>query len=81
MVLGLYRPPVEVGPGGAQEEANRRVCALADSLIAVAFLGVSPPPDATPEDFRAVQRVNAQLAQLREQMQSLDIVKELGCGR
>lgn len=56
------------------------MCALVDSLLAVAFLGVSPPSDATPEDFAAVRQVNTRLAQLREQMQGLDVVKELGCG-
>jgi hypothetical protein len=81
LALALCRPPVEVDVGSAEEGEDARVCALVDSLLAVAFLGVSPPSDATPEDFRATQRVNAELAQLREQMQSLDVVRELGCGR
>jgi hypothetical protein len=79
MALGVWHPPAPVDVDRLTEAQDRRVCALVDSLLAAAFLGVSPPPDATPEDFRAVQRVNAQLAQLREQMKSLDVVKELGC--
>lgn len=77
--MGLCRPPVEVDVGGVQEEENARVCALVDALLAVAFVGVSLPPEASPEDFRAANRVNAQLAQLREQMMGTDVVRELGC--
>lgn len=60
---------------------DRRTCAYLDAIMATAFLGVSPPPDATPEDFAATLRVNAELAQLREQLRGSDLMKEAGCAR
>jgi len=56
------------------------VCALVRTVTDLAFVGISPEPDATPEDFAAVQRANAQLAQVREAVLAGVDMKELGCG-
>lgn len=45
-----------------------QLCGAIDAIIAVAFQGIAPPVDATPEDVRAVRAANAQLAQLAEQV-------------
>lgn len=79
MALGLCRPPVAVEIGSAQEAENARVCALVDSLLSVALVGLSPPSDATPEEFRAVTRVNARLAQMGETFRGSGPMRELGC--
>ena len=55
------------------------MCALVDSLLSVAFVGLSAPPDATPEEFRAVTRVNARLAQMGETFRGSEPMRELGC--
>ena len=79
MALGLCRPPIEVEVGSTQEATTARVCALVDSLLSVAFVGLSAPPDATPEEFRAVTRVNARLAQMGETFRGSEPMRELGC--
>lgn len=53
------------------------MCVVIDAFVAVATVGVSPPPDATPEDLRAATRVNAQLAQMSETLRQS--VREMGC--
>ena len=72
VALGLCRPPVEVDLGGTAPAQDERVCAFLDAIAALAFVGISPPPDSTPEDVIAVRRANAQLAQVREHLRSLD---------
>lgn len=75
----MLRPPVEVEVGRTPEEQDQRVCAFFDAVAELAFQGLSPPLDATPERVDAVREVNADLAQVRERLWSLDIVKEMGC--
>jgi hypothetical protein len=75
VVLGVRRPPPAVKVGSTAED--RRVCAVIDAFVAIATVGVSPPPDATPEDLRAASRVNAQLAQMSETLRQS--VREMGC--
>lgn len=62
-------------------DQDQRTCAYLDAIMATAFMGVSPPPDATPADFDATLRVNAQLSQLREQLRGSDLMRESGCAR
>lgn len=51
---------------------DERVCDFLDALASLAFVGISPPIDPTPEDMMATRRANAQLAQVREHVRSLD---------
>lgn len=75
MAVGLWRPTVEVEAGGAAPE----VCALAESFLDIALVGISPPPGATPEDFEATTRVNARLSQMRETLRGSEAMRKLGC--
>jgi hypothetical protein len=58
---------------------DRRVCLFVDAILDVAFIGVSPPPYATPEDFDATVRINGRLAQMRETLRGSEMVREMGC--
>lgn len=69
--------PVDVAP--LVEAQDRRVCVVLDAVTAFAFQGLAPPVDASPEELAAVRNVNADLAQMREMVQGLPSVRELGC--
>jgi hypothetical protein len=73
----VRRPSSALDVDSLTEAQDRRVCVLAESFLAVAFVGVSPPPDATPEDFAATVRINAALAQMSENLR--ESVREMGC--
>ncbi len=75
--MGVRRPSPALDVDSITEAQDRRVCVLAESILAVAFVGVSPPPDATPEDFAATVRINAALAQMSENLR--ESVREMGC--
>ncbi len=75
--MGVRRPPPALDVGSLTAAQDRRVCALAESFLAVAFVGVSPATDATPEDFAATVRINAALAQMSENLR--EAVREMGC--
>jgi hypothetical protein len=72
----MDRRPVEV-PKAAEPS---QVCVVVEAVVALMFVGLPPPVDATPEQTLAVQQVNALLAQRRETIMGLDVVKEMGCG-
>ena len=72
VALGLWRPAAEVDVDRLSQGQDARVCSFMDAIAALALVGISPPPDPTPEDVAAVHRVNAQLAQVREHLRSLD---------
>lgn len=69
--MGLCRPPAEVDVGSFTAVQDQRVCVLLDAIAALAFQGITPPADPTPEDVRATQDANARMAQLAEQVQGL----------
>lgn len=78
VTVSRCRPaPVDVAPLAAAQD--HRVCVVLDAVMAMAFQGVAPPVDASPEEMAAVRNVNADLAQMREQVQGLPSVRELGC--
>lgn len=53
------------------------MCVVLDTIAALAFQGITPPPDPTAEDIRAVTYANAQLAQLAEQVRGLRATREV----
>lgn len=55
------------------------MCAVLDVLVAFATQGLAPTIDASPEELDAVRNVNADLADLREQIRELPSVREMGC--
>ncbi len=55
------------------------MCRFVDALLDVAFVGVSAPPDASPEDFAASVRINLRLAQMGETLRTSEMVREMGC--
>lgn len=79
MALGLCRPPPPVDVDRLSQTENRRVCAFIDGFLDVALIGISPPPDASPEDFAATVRINARLAQMGETLRGSEMVREMGC--
>jgi hypothetical protein len=58
---------------------DERLCAIVETLAALAFVGIPPPAGGTPEEISAVQQVNAQLAQRRATIMGMDAVREMGC--
>lgn len=76
-MLYVYRPPVGVATSSAPDP---QVCAVVESLLDVAFVGLSPPPESTPEDFAAVERINERLSQTADALRASEPMKELGCG-
>lgn len=79
LALGVYRPPPPVDVDRLTQVQDERVCAFVDALLDVAFVGVSPPPDSTPEDFAATVRINTRLAQMGETLRTSDMVRKMGC--
>ena len=79
LALGLCRPPPPVDVDRLTSAQDQRVCIALDAIVAFAYQGISPPIDASPEEMAAVHTVNAELAQLREQVRGLPSVKEMGC--
>ncbi len=79
MALGVWRPPAPVDVDRLTQVQDRRVCLFVDAILDVAFVGVSPPPDATPEDFAATVRINGRLSQMRETLRGSEMVREMGC--
>ncbi len=79
MALGVLRPPAPVDVDRLSEVQDRRVCLFVDAILDVAFIGVSPPPDASPADFDATVRINARLAQMRDTLRGSAMVREMGC--
>ncbi len=79
VVVGVRRPPSPVDIERLTEAQDRRVCVLVDAFLSLAVVGVSPPADATPEDFAATVRVNASLALIGETLRRSEIVREMGC--
>lgn len=77
VVVGVRRPPPPIDVDSFTAAQDRRMCILIDSFLAVATVGVSPPPDATAEEFQAATRINAQLAQMSETLRGS--VREMGC--
>lgn len=77
VALGVRRPNPPVDVESLTAAQDRRVCALAESFIAVALVGVSPPVDPTPADMDASLRVNAALAQMGETLR--ESAQEMGC--
>ncbi len=72
MALGVWRPPSPVDVDRLSQVQDERVCSFLNAIVTLAFVGISPPIDPTPEDMMATQRANAQLAQVREHVRSLD---------
>ncbi len=56
----------------------RAICFTLDAIAALAFQGVAPPADATPEELSAVRMVNAQLSLMAETVRGLRTTDE-GC--
>jgi hypothetical protein len=79
VALGVWRPPAPVDVDRLTEVQDRRVCAVIETLAALAFAGVPPPSGGTTEEISAVQQVNAQLAQRRETIMGMTAVREMGC--
>lgn len=79
VALGVWRPPAPVDVDRLAQVQDYRVCIAIDAIMALAYQGVSPPIDASPEEMAAVRTVNAELAQLREQVRGLPSVREMGC--
>lgn len=79
LALGVWRPAAPVDVDRLTQMQDQRVCLFVDALLDVALVGVSPPPDSTPEDFRATVRVNTRLAQMRETLRGSEMVREMGC--
>jgi hypothetical protein len=77
LALGLYRPAAEVDVDRLTQAQDRRVCVMLDTIAAIAFQGITLPPDPTAEDVRAVRDANTQLAQLAEQVQGLRATREV----
>jgi hypothetical protein len=79
VALGVRRPPPPVDVDSLTAAQDRRVCVVLDAVVAFATQGLAPPVDASPEELAAVRNVNADLAQMREVVQGLPSVRELGC--
>ncbi len=80
VALVWYRPPAaSVAPMEAAQD--RRLCQVIETVLALAGEGVPPPQNPTPAEVQATQRMNAELAQRRETIMGLDMVRELDCGR
>ncbi len=79
MALGVYRPPSPVDVDRMAQVQDERMCRFVDAILDVAFIGVSPPPVASSEDFDATMRINGRLAQMRETLRASDMVREMGC--
>jgi hypothetical protein len=79
VALGVWRPPAPVDVDRLAQVQDERVCALVETLAALTFEGIAPPMNGTPEDYAAVQRANAQLAQRRESIMGLSGLREMGC--
>lgn len=77
VALGARHPAPAVDVKSLTAAQDRRVCALAESFIDVALIGVSPPADPTPADMDAALRINAALAQMGETLRQS--VREMGC--
>lgn len=75
--MGVRGPPSPVDVDSLTAAQDRRVCTVIDTFLAVATVGISPPPDSTPEDFLATTRVNTQLAQMSETLRGS--VRAMGC--
>lgn len=79
VALGVSRPSPPVDVDSLTAAQDRRVCVVLDALVSFATQGVTPTVDASPEELSAVRSVNAELAQLKEQIRGLPNVRELGC--
>jgi hypothetical protein len=79
VALGVWRPAAPVDVDRLAQVQDRRMCVALDAILDVAFVGISPPPDASPEDFAATVRINARLAQMRETLRASEMVREMGC--
>ena len=79
MALGVFRPPAPVDVDRLAQVQDRRACLAIDAIMAFAYQGIAPPIDASPEEMAAVRSVNAELAQMREQVRGLPSVREMGC--
>lgn len=77
MALGLYRPPAPVDVDRLTQAQDQRVCALVESFLDVALVGISAPSDPTPEDFAATVRINDALARMGETLRQS--TREMGC--
>lgn len=54
-------------------------CAALEATIALMLDGIPPLPGSTPEQVEEVRRVNATLAQRRETIMGLPMLREMGC--
>ncbi len=77
--MGVRRPSSAIDVDALTAAQDERVCVVVDAITALAFQGVAPPIDASPEELSAVRTVNTDLAQLREQIRGLPSVREMGC--
>jgi hypothetical protein len=75
----MLRPPPPVDVDRLTQVQDERLCLLVDAILDMAFVGVSPPPDASPEAFDATVRINGRLAQMRETLRGSEMVREMGC--
>jgi hypothetical protein len=79
VALGVWRPAAPVDVDRMAQVQDERVCLFVDAFLSVALVGISPPPDASPEDFIATVRINARLAQMGETLRASEMVREMGC--
>lgn len=79
MALGVQRPTVPVDVDRLTEVQDERLCAVIETVAALAFAGIPPPTGGTAEELTAVRQANAQLAQRREAIMGMDAVREMGC--
>jgi histidine ammonia-lyase len=77
VALGVYRPPPPVDVDRLAQVQDERLCVVLDTIAALAFQGITLPPDPTTEDIRAVRDANTQLAQLAEQVRGLLATREV----
>lgn len=78
MALGVWRPAPPVDVDRLTQAQDERMCAALDTIAALAFQGITLPPDPTAEDVRAVRDANTQLAQMAEQVRGIRATRE-GC--
>lgn len=77
MVLGVCRPTPPVDVDRLTQAQDRRVCALVESFLDVALVGISAPSDPSPEDFAATVRINDALSRMGETLRQS--AREMGC--
>jgi hypothetical protein len=77
VAMGVQRPPPPVDVDRLTQAQDERLCDVLDAIAAFAFQGITPPPDPTAEDMRAVVAANTQLAQLAERVRGLRSTREV----